>query len=191
MPSRVLEAEPAGHRFATGADRTRALARGNLLHRLMQSLPEIPPERRDEAARRFLTRRRGEFTDTECDALAKQALAVLAAPRFAALFAPGSRAEVPIVGRVGDATVSSVVDRLAVTADAVLIADYKTNRPPPRQLEEVPQAYIAQLALYRAVLSRLYPGRPVRAALVWTEVPDLMEIPGAALDAARAAVTTS
>ena len=40
-----------------------------------------------------------------------------------------------------------------------------------------------QLALYRAVLRRLYPDRPVRAALLWTEVPDLMEIPADALDA--------
>ena len=50
----------------------------------------------------------------------------------------------------------------------------------------MPTAYIAQLALYRAVLVRLYPGRPVRAALIWTELPDLMEISPAALDAALA-----
>jgi ATP-dependent helicase/nuclease subunit A len=47
----------------------------------------------------------------------------------------------------------------------------------------VPPAYIAQLALYRAVLGKLY-GCPVRAALIWTEVPDLMEIPAASMDAA-------
>ena len=78
-------------------------------------------------------------------------------------------------------TVTGVVDRLVVTPDAVLIADYKTNRPAPRSLAETQQryqGYIKQLALYRAVLTRLYPDRPVRAALVWTDVPDLGEIPG-------------
>ena len=75
--------------------------------------------------------------------------------------------------------VSGQVDRLAVTADAVLIADYKTNRPPPRRLEDVPPAYVTQLALYRAVLGQLYPGKAIRAALVWTDVPDLMEISAA------------
>ena len=55
-----------------------------------------------------------------------------------------------------------------MTADAVLIADYKTNRPAPRRPEDAPAAYVAQLALYRAVLAKLYPGRAVRAALVWT-----------------------
>ena len=47
-----------------------------------------------------------------------------------------------------------------------------------------------QLALYRAVLMRLYPDRPVRAALVWTDIPGLMEIPAEALDAALAGLTT-
>ena len=75
---------------------------------------------------------------------------------------------------------SGQVDRLVVTPDAVLIADYKTNRPAPRSLAETQARYRAmstQLALYRAVLTQLYPDRPVRAALVWTDIPDLMEIP--------------
>jgi ATP-dependent helicase/nuclease subunit A len=71
----------------------------------------------------------------------------------------------------------------------VLIADYKTNRPAPRRVDDVPDAYVTQLALYRAVLSELYPAKPVRAALVWTDVPDLMELSAAALDAALAAVS--
>jgi ATP-dependent helicase/nuclease subunit A len=99
---------------------------------------------------------------------------------------------VPIVGRIergGDTiAVSGQIDRLAVTADSVLIADYKTNRPAPARLADVPPAYVAQLALYRAVLARLFPGKTIRAALVWTEVPDLMDIPGPALDDALARV---
>ena len=52
---------------------------------------------------------------------------------------------------------SGQVDRLVVTDDAVLIADYKTNRPAPRHVDDVPPAYIAQLALYRAVLAAALP----------------------------------
>jgi ATP-dependent helicase/nuclease subunit A len=114
-------------------------------------------------------------------------LAVLSDGRFAPLFAPDSRAEVPIVGRLNDREVSGVVDRIIVTADEILIADFKTNRPPPRSLAEAATrhaGYIRQLALYRAVLARLYPGRPIRAALVWTDAPELMEIPAADLGAA-------
>ncbi len=77
-----------------------------------------------------------------------------------------------------------------VTADAILIADHKTNRDPPRTLDKVPAGYVAQLALYRAVLAKLYPGKAIRAALVWTEVPDLMEVSAEAMDAALATVTS-
>ena len=72
----------------------------------------------------------------------------------------------------------------------MLIADYKTNRPAPRRIEDVPPAYVTQLALYRAVLAQLYPGKTVRAALIWTDVPDLMEVSAAALDAELARVTS-
>jgi ATP-dependent helicase/nuclease subunit A len=37
--------------------------------------------------------------------------------------------------------------------------------------------------LYRAVLRKLYPQTTVRAALLWTETTDLMEISSPALDA--------
>jgi ATP-dependent helicase/nuclease subunit A len=108
--------------------------------------------------------------------------------RFRELFVSGSRAEVPIVGTLFNGsetvTVSGQVDRLSVTQAAVLIGDFKTNREPPRRIEDVPPAYVRQLALYRALLRKLYPDRPVRAALVWTEVPDLMELSEALLDRA-------
>jgi ATP-dependent helicase/nuclease subunit A len=83
------------------------------------------------------------------------------------------------------------VDRLIVTEDAILIADFKTNRDPPKTPAEVPGGYVAQLALYRAVLARLYPDRAVRAALVFTDGPDFMEISPAALDEALAALTSA
>ena len=67
----------------------------------------------------------------------------------------------------------------------VLIADYKSDRAIPSELGEV-ESYVAQLGLYRAVLSRLYPGKRVRAALVFTSGPRLIELSEAAMDAAVA-----
>ncbi len=175
-----------------GAEREQARTRGVLMHRLLQSLPDIPQAARAEAARRHLARAAHDFSQQERELLWEQVRRLLDDPRFAQLFAPGSRAEVPIVGRLagGTLTVSGQVDRLAVTNDCVLIADYKTNRPAPRSVEAVPKPYVTQLALYRAVLGQLYPDRPVRAALIWTDVPDLMELSAASLDAALAAVTS-
>jgi ATP-dependent helicase/nuclease subunit A len=178
-----------------GQDRRRAIERGILVHRLMQSLPEIAGSERAAAARRYIDRAGAAFAGEERDRVVEGVLGLLADARFAALFAPGSRAEVPIVGRLHrpgrpDVLVSGQIDRLAVTADAVLIADYKTNQIAPATPQAAPQAYLGQLALYRAVLARIYPGRTVRAALVWTEGPDLMELSAAALDAALARVTS-
>jgi len=170
-----------------GPTRQRALLRGSIVHRLLQSLPNIPVEQRLDAVRRHVARQRADFTEAERDDIASTTLALLADPRFAALFAPGSRAEVPIVGHVNGRTITGVVDRLVVAPDAILIADYKTNRPAPQNLAETTKhhaGYVKQLALYRAVLTLLYPGRPIRAALVWTDVPLLAEIPAEALDAA-------
>jgi hypothetical protein len=48
-----------------------------------------------------------------------------------------------------------------------------------------------QLALYRALLARIYPDRPVRAVLVWTEIPDPMELSAAMLDRALVRLTAA
>ncbi|TIS14168.1 MAG: hypothetical protein E5X00_18540, partial [Mesorhizobium sp.] len=86
-------------------------------------------------------------------------------------------------------SISGKIDRLAVTAETVSIVDYKTNRPAPASLAEVPPAYVLQLALYRALLQPLYPGRTVTAALLFTEAPRLIELPAAAMDGALARLT--
>jgi len=171
------------------------LARGTLIHRLLQSLPDIEPSRREAAAHSFLSRAGATLSVDERHLFVSQALAIFADPRFAELFAPGSRAEVPIVGRLArgcgpDILVSGQIDRLAVAAHAVLIADYKTNRDPPASVDVAPPAYIGQLALYRAVLGKIYTDRPIRAALVWTEKPNLMELPAAMLDQAIVRITS-
>jgi ATP-dependent helicase/nuclease subunit A len=157
------------------------------VHRLLQSLPDLARERRRDAALKYLARNADDWTEEERAALAGSVTAVIEDPRFAAVFAAGSRAEVSIVGRLerhgrSPALVSGQIDRLAVTPDEVLIVDFKTNHAPPTLAAEAPAAYVRQLALYRGVLAKLYPKRAVRAALLWTEIPELMEISAPALD---------
>jgi ATP-dependent helicase/nuclease subunit A len=187
-------AEDEGHRVRTAEsirERARALQRGTLVHRLLQSLPDVDTARRHDAAMRYLVRNAADWTEADRTALAESVLDLIADSRFAEVFAPGSRAEVSIVGRLRrtgrpPALVSGQIDRLVVTPQNVLIVDFKTNHVPPTRAAEAPDAYVRQLALYRAVLARLTPDRPVRAALLWTETPELMEISAPALDAALA-----
>ena len=176
--------------------RARALQRGTLVHRLLQSLPDIAAERRREAALAYLARNADGWTEEERRALADSTLALIADGRFAPVFAPGSRAEVSIVGRLErpggrPALVSGQIDRLVVTDSEVLIVDFKTNHAPPSRPEEAPRGYVRQLALYRAVLAKLYPQRLVRAALLWTESAELMEISAPALEAERASIISA
>ena len=213
LPSWLREAAPAepaadnllrpsdpatgeGHPVRSGEAvqlRARALLRGTLVHRLLQSLPDVVAEGRRDAALRYLARNAGDWTDAEREALAGSMLALIGDPRFAPVFAPGSRAEVSIAGRLQrpgrpPALVSGQIDRLVVTAAEVLIVDYKTNHAPPTAEAGAPAGYVRQIALYRAVLQKLYPQLPVRAALLWTETAELMEISTPALDAALATI---
>jgi ATP-dependent helicase/nuclease subunit A len=157
--------------------------RGQLLHALLQHLPELPPDARSAAARRWLARPGHDLTPENAATLAHEVLAILDHPELASLFGPGSRAEVPLTGVVGNAVVGGLVDRLAVLPDRVLLADYKTNRQPPANDAETPVLYLRQLAAYRAVLQQIYPGRPVRCALIWTHAARVSMLADALLDA--------
>ncbi|MDQ0395397.1 double-strand break repair helicase AddA [Labrys monachus] len=173
------------------ADR-RVLRRGGLIHALLQRLPAVAPAERQQRALDFLARAAPEWPGDH-ESWAQEALAVLALPDLAPLFGPGSRAEVDLGGAIArpgkpDYAVAGRIDRLAVTPEAVWIADFKTNSRPPAGLAEVPPAYVAQIALYRHLLARLYPDRPIRGAIVWTVTAQVMELPAATMDEAVAAV---
>jgi ATP-dependent helicase/nuclease subunit A len=191
---RIVRPSSAADNDAGGpasAGRIAALLRGSLVHRLMQSLPEIPAAKRRKAASDYLARAGDELPAEVHAELTEQVMLVIEHPRFYELYEPGSRAEVPIIGRLQiggkSVRVSGQIDRLAVTQGSVLIADFKTGK----RNDPAPPGYVEQLALYRAVLQKLYPDKSVGAALVWTEVPDLMELSAEVLDAALARVTSA
>ena len=181
---------------APGPDRTgrrkRGIAFGTALHLLLQHLPSLPDAEREAAGRAFLGQRRDRFPPVIHDAVLAQVLATMALPALAPLFTERARAEVAVIGTLtrADGTpleVRGAIDRLAVTPDAVLVADFKTGRPDFEADDAaVPERYRDQLALYRQVLAPLWPDRPVRMLLVWTAVPRVVELPSDALAAAVA-----
>ncbi len=154
------------------AAREERLKRGQRLHRLLQFLPGIPEESRRGAAAHFLAAQSGKPEDAE------EVLRVIAHPVFAPLFGPRARAEAPLAGRLQGRIFSGQVDRLAILENEILVADFKTNRPPPKCAEDIPLPYLAQMAAYRALLEKAFPGKRVRAALLWTFNLNLVEISG-------------
>ena len=164
-------------------DAGRRFLRGNLVHTLLQHLPDLPEDRREAAALEHLGRPGFGLPWAEVRDLADQVMGVLRHPALAPLFGPGSRAEQPLAGLAGNTVVSGIVDRLAVLPDAVWLADYKTGRAAPADVAATPVRYLRQVAAYRAVLRGVFPGRPVRCALVWTEGAAVAMLPDALLDA--------
>jgi ATP-dependent helicase/nuclease subunit A len=166
--------------------------RGTLTHALLEHLPSLPPEQWPAAAEAFVAARAARLPTSLRKSILAETLAVLREPAFAPLFGPQARAEIPIVAEIahprgGDRALrlTGKIDRLVATGDAVLIVDYKTNRPPPKEVGEVSEAYLLQLCAYRLALTRIFPQQRIRAAILWTDGPRIMEIPQAMLDAAE------
>ena len=159
--------------------------RGTITHALLQYLPEIAEAERRAAATGFVAKRGASLPAKARISIVQETLAVLGSTDFAPLFSTASRAEVPISTVIprpnnvkGPALrLTGQIDRLLITPSDVMIIDYKTNRPPPLQLSAVAPAYLYQLAAYALALQEIYPGHRLRAALLWTDGPRLMEIP--------------
>lgn len=173
VPASVSPLEQSGDRFR----------RGRLVHSLLQHLPELPANRRKEAARAWLSRGAQGLSEDEADSLAAEVMAILDQPDLAPLFGPHGRAEVPLSGIVGERVVGGLVDRLAVLDDRIVVADFKTNRRAPARAEDTPAMYLRQMAAYRAVLRQIFPDSPVCCCLVWTHAAQVTHLPDALLDA--------
>lgn len=156
-----------------------AAVRGRLLHSLFERLPPVESSRRHAVALAWL-KAQGAQNPQE---IADSALAVIEAPEFSDLFSPDALAESPIAGVDGDMVIAGTVDRLLVSPERVLVVDFKTGLRVPAALDSVPIPYIRQMAAYRAVLNRAFPGRSIEAGLLYTAAPKLILLPAKLLDA--------
>ena len=181
-PSSLGEDETADPPWPPSAGRD-AARRGTLVHRLLERLPDVPPEQRAQAGAKWLARHGADLDPQAHADLLNSALAVLAEPEWAELFAPESLAEVPIAAVVGGQVVAGTIDRLVVGKESVRLVDYKTARRPPASLEDVPRGVLRQMGAYAAALAVTFPGRRIEAALLYTAVPRMIVIPPALLDA--------
>jgi ATP-dependent helicase/nuclease subunit A len=176
-PSRIADAaEPPPLREALTVKATARL-RGDLIHHLLQHLPEVSHERRETVAEQLAAARFPALdTETVTNAVSST-MQMLNDARFADLFTGDARAEVDIAGRVvvdgKSVEVAGRMDRLSITPDRVTLVDFKTGRP-PRNPEDVPEHHLQQLAIYDALLRDLYPGREVQSAVIWTALPAIV-----------------
>lgn len=166
----VAEKETATPPLGVGG----AAERGILIHRLLQLLSGLEPSRREEAASRYLARTEAAMPQEGQDRIISEVLAVMTHPEFSEAFSPDALAEAPLVGMVEGRRLAGQVDRLIVRPDTVTVIDFKTGVPPKNNV--IPASYKKQMEAYTALLAEIYPGRTIRAALLYTSTPLLVRI---------------
>ncbi len=159
---RALEPRPPARSGAARAPA--AAARGERLHRCLQTWPELP----------------ADMADDDRALVAAVVAAVRADPVFAPVFGAGARAEVPVAAP-RPRPLSGRIDRLVVTAGAVLAVDFKSGAKPADGAPP-PGEYVRQMAAYRGALRAVFPERPVRCALVWIDGAALTPLDDRTLD---------
>jgi len=189
-PSHLLAPKPHSDmpvRSPLGQTSQSRFMRGNLIHKLLEVLPEFKTAERERIARKMLAGYKTLAPEAQ-DQIIAEVFAVLDAPEFAAIFAPGSRAEMSLAGSAKglpeDLYLNAQIDRISVTPDKVFIIDYKSNRPPPQTQEAVADIYWGQMAAYRELAREIYPGREIICGLLWTDGPRLMILDDTRLDMA-------
>jgi ATP-dependent helicase/nuclease subunit A len=145
-----------------------AADRGIMIHALLERLPAVPAEQREQAAVRWLERSGGIGDAETRNDIARAVCELISDSRFSALFGPGSLGEAPIAATLPDGRViAGTVDRLRVEDDRILVVDYKTGRAPERE-EDIPTAHRLQMEAYAEALSVIFPKRHIEAALLYT-----------------------
>ncbi|MFI5011743.1 MAG: double-strand break repair helicase AddA [Hyphomicrobiales bacterium] len=184
-PSSALDAADGGRLPDAPVDRD-ALQAGRFAHALIERLPGIPPDGRAAAAEMLADDASVGLTARRRRGIATKVLDLISHPSVAPLFSGLSHAEVSVAGTIelmdgSSCAVSGRFDRLAVTSDAVLIAEFKSHLPASGRARD---RALMQLAIYRSLARDLYPGRPVRCYLIVLDGPDRLEPSDMELEAA-------
>ena len=174
-PSRIEESEHISISPLESSDEG-YFKRGKAIHTLLQVLPEVIVEKREEVVRRFLGQNNLDLSTQEQREIESHIFGILNDKMFWPLFGPGSRAEVAVTGLISGRIISGQIDRLLVKPKEVLIVDYKTNCLPPLSRSNIDEVYLRQMAMYRLLLKEIYPEKEIKCALLWTVGPNFMHI---------------
>lgn len=166
--AKVMPGEP--DEDAAGAEGEASRRRGTAIHRLLEHLPRAAPADWPALAEALLPE-----DELRASALA-EATRVLRSPALAPLFAPGALCEVPITGDLAGRRFLGAIDRLIIGPDEITLIDFKSNRLVPASAAEVPEGILRQMGAYAHLLAQVYPGRHLRAAILWTASASLMPL---------------
>ncbi|HFB2048450.1 MAG TPA: ATP-dependent helicase/nuclease subunit A [Hyphomicrobiaceae bacterium MAG_BT-2024] len=158
--------------------------RGRLIHTLLNNLQMYSHEEYHGIAEQYI-HMYGKSLGTQTRAsIIEEVLNVITDPICSSAFEREAQTDVSIIADLispfpndPPLKVSGKIDRLVKTSDGILIIDFKSNRYPPETLNKVNPTYLMKLAAYSLAIRNIYPSVSVRAALIWTFRPTVMEVP--------------
>ena len=151
-----------------------AKERGILIHRCLEILPRLPENQHLTAFETLSTSYNDLFDSAAFDDIYDEVQQTL--ETHSDLFKAPSITEAALEGFLDYKALRGRIDRLVDLGDNLLILDYKTDAVPPKKNAPLPESYRVQLQLYQDVLTKLYPGHKISAAILWTKDASLTYI---------------
>ena len=147
--------------------------RGLAIHRYLQLLSDVTQPDLKAIRRRISTELALDAKIYPLEEWQEEALHILAHPDFREWFDMDrydyAFKEAPIYYYAGNRLVHGVVDRLVINGDSCVLIDYKTHRSASvATLAAMAAPYHEQMRLYAEGVKRLWPGKTVRAVLLFT-----------------------
>ncbi len=157
-----------------------AMRRGRQVHKLLEHLPTIPPEKWEAQAKALLTGDCRPVNPDELPQVLAEASLLLNTPELAPVFAPDSLAEVGVAAflpELSDRQIDGIIDRWIMRENSVLAIDFKTNHIVPDTAQDTPLGILRQMGAYESALRQIFPDKEIELAILWTFNAELMPIP--------------
>ncbi|WP_375641306.1 double-strand break repair helicase AddA [Bartonella sp. CM100XJJH] len=170
----------------TNTNRAFSIEYGNLIHRLLQYLPDYPLQKRQDYARNYLNIKASHWHESQREDALRHVWKILDHVYLKPLFSEHSRAEVSLMGivkiRGKEHAISGQIDRLYITQNSIIFADFKTGTPPENEAAIASHHWL-QMALYRKLLQAIHPDKDIQALLIYSKEAKIFKLPPEKLEA--------
>ncbi|WP_375670142.1 double-strand break repair helicase AddA [Bartonella sp. PS7NMGDW] len=170
----------------TNTNRAFFIEYGNIVHRLLQYLPDYPPKKRRDYARNYLNIKASHWYKSQREDALRHVWKILDHVYLKPLFSEHSRAEVSLMGivkiRGKEHAISGQIDRLYITQNSIIFADFKTGTPPENEAAIASHHWL-QMALYRKLLQAIHPDKDIQALLIYSKEAKIFKLSPEKLEA--------
>ena len=145
----------------------KALIRGQIIHRLLEFLPNKPFDKRQEIATNWLQITSPKISSIEKKTIIKSVLSILNNSDYRDYFGPETASEVKVGAWIGNKYLLGKVDRVIINNNVCTILDYKTDQNPPTSENDVSKNYLTQMAAYKSALNLALPKYSVKCGILF------------------------